>query len=88
MKVIILDGARFTNKSAAHEYIAASLNFPTYYGKNLDALDDCLSELPRDTAVVITNAGRAKENLGAYADGILDDFRDVLGERFCVCIFE
>lgn len=88
MKIIILDAARFTGKLSAHEYIAKALSFPAYYGKNLDALDDCLTELSRDTAVIIVNAGAAKDMLGGYADGILGDFCDVLGENFRVCIFE
>ena len=28
-----------------HEEIAQKLSFPEYYGKNLDALNDCLSEI-------------------------------------------
>lgn len=88
MKIIILDAARFTDKRTAHECIAEVLNFPTYYGKNLDALYDCLSELPRDTAVIIVGADAARAMLGGYADAIMEDFTEVLGESFRVCIFE
>ncbi|MBO8173303.1 MAG: barstar family protein [Bacillaceae bacterium] len=28
-----------------HEYLASSLHFPDYYGKNLDAFNDCLSDM-------------------------------------------
>ena len=79
MKVIILDGTNLTSKAEAHRYMKEMLGFPDYYGANLDALDDCLSELSGDTAVVIINAEAAKSALGGYADGILEDFIDVLG---------
>ena len=81
MKVIIIDAAFFTSRSAAHEYIAEALAFPAYYGKNLDALADCLSELTRGTAVVMANTDTARENLGSYADGIIEAFRDTIGKR-------
>ncbi len=81
MKVYILDASRFTSKSAAHEYIKDVLSFPDYYGKNLDALDDCLSEMSLDVGVIMTNFDAASSMLGGYADGILEDFEDVLGVK-------
>ena len=81
MKIFILDGSRFTSKQEAHEYIQRTLGFPSYYGKNLDALDDCLSELSRDVGVIMTGADVARSALGGYADGILEDFEDVLGVK-------
>ncbi len=74
MKIIIIEGGKLTSKSAAHEYIASALNFPMYYGKNLDALADCLSELPRDTMIVLRGIEAARDNLGYYADQIFDVF--------------
>ncbi len=88
MRITVLDGARFTSKAVAHEYIAKMLDFPEYYGKNLDALNDSLHELPRDMGVIIVNAAAAKCALSNYADGIFEDFFDVLGGRLRVCIFE
>ncbi len=81
MKVIIIDAACFTSKSAAHEYIAESLDFPEYYGKNLDALADLLSELPRNVAIVMSNTDNARTLMGNYADGIAETFRDILGGK-------
>lgn len=81
MKIYILDASRFTSKSAAHEHIKEVLSFPDYYGKNLDALDDCLSEMPPDVGVIMTNFEAAQDMLGGYADGILEDLEDVLGVK-------
>ncbi len=87
MKVTILDGVRFESMSSTHEYIKEKLGFPSYYGANLDALDDCLSELQGDTAVVIINRGVAMANLGENAAKILEVFDEILGNRGrCVII--
>ena len=50
MEIIILDGACMTDKEAAHAYIAKVMRFPAHYGKNLDALADCLVEAAADEA--------------------------------------
>ena len=38
-------GARCTSQEELHEYIMKKLGFPEYYGGNLAALADCLSEM-------------------------------------------
>ncbi len=78
MRVIILDCAEFKSRTAAHRYIKRKLGFPEYYGENLDALHDCLSELASDTAVVILNADFAGNRLGEYAEGVFEVFYEVL----------
>jgi RNAse (barnase) inhibitor barstar len=35
------------SEEALHDDVAAALDFPSYYGDNLDALDDCLSDVGR-----------------------------------------
>lgn len=48
MKEFIIDFSQYSNIEAFHEDIAAKLNFPAYYGKNLDALNDMMGEQPSD----------------------------------------
>ncbi len=45
MKDIILSCAAIATKQALHEALAQALSFPGWYGKNLDALYDCLTDL-------------------------------------------
>lgn len=45
MKKILLDGNYLCNREVAHTYLQEILELPVYYGKNLDALYDCLTEL-------------------------------------------
>jgi RNAse (barnase) inhibitor barstar len=43
-RVAELDG-RWSDADAMHAAFAKTLSFPDYYGKNLDALNDCISDL-------------------------------------------
>lgn len=45
MKQITLDGNLLADAATLHDYLKEALNLPTYYGKNLDALHDCLTDL-------------------------------------------
>ena len=49
MKNVILDCEKLLHRKQAHQYLAQMLDFPDYYGKNLDALFDCLTELQECT---------------------------------------
>ncbi len=37
-----------------HRYIAGKMDFPVYYGHNLDALYDCLTDITEPTAIGLT----------------------------------
>lgn len=43
MKVVIIKGEDFYNIDEIHKYLKEQLEFPDYYGMNLDALWDLLS---------------------------------------------
>ena len=53
MHRIELDGKLI--KKDGHDYLKKALNFPNYYGKNLDALYDCLTDIGVDTVIVLKN---------------------------------
>lgn len=52
MKYVVIDCEKLLQKEQAHLYLAEVFNFPDYYGKNLDALFDCLTELGECTIVL------------------------------------
>ena len=52
MKKVIIDCEKLQQKEQAHLYLAEVFDFPDYYGKNLDALFDCLTELGECTIVL------------------------------------
>lgn len=63
MKTIILDGEQIQNMSEIHRIFSETLNFPSWYGRNLDALHDCLSEVSEDVSISITNREALIEKL-------------------------
>ena len=49
-------GADDESRAALHARLAAELDFPPYYGANLDALNDCLEELDEPLDITFVRA--------------------------------
>lgn len=49
MKKIILDFNTTRTREDVHKYLAMKFDFPDYYGENLDALYDCLTDIGEPT---------------------------------------
>ena len=77
MKKITLDFKDLYTPRQMHEYIAQMLEFPEYYGKNLDALHDCLTDLSRNVWVILINGDFLDDALGDYAKKLRRVFTDV-----------
>ena len=77
MKQITLNGKKMTDKESAHIYIASKLGFPDYYGKNLDALADCVSEFCLDKYIRFSHFEEAEKNLGNYAELLSAVFTEI-----------
>ena len=54
MEMIYLDGRMLTCTEEGHNYIQHMLGFPDYYGKNLDALYDLLTEISMNVEISIS----------------------------------
>lgn len=54
MRNLVVDFNDATDKTSIHERIKTGLELPEYYGNNLDALHDCLSELT-DCVITLKN---------------------------------
>ena len=52
---VILDAAQMNCRKEAHAYLAQQLTFPPYYGSNLDALYDCLTDCEPPRRLVLQN---------------------------------
>ena len=71
-----LDGRMMTDRNAAHEQLAQQLEFPAYYGKNLDALYDLLMEYSKPIEIVFYHAECMKEQLGVYGSALLHTMQE------------
>jgi hypothetical protein len=79
-----LDGGDWADERAVHAALAGALDFPEYYGHNLDALNDVLTDVawfergadPADTgtALLIEGYGRVVDIDIGLAHGVLDCF--------------
>ena len=72
MNIVILDGRKMTDKDTAHLYLQKKLNLPDYYGKNLDALYDCLTESGKPVQIIVSYVAEMQDSLRRYADNLLN----------------
>ncbi|MBQ3864247.1 MAG: barstar family protein [Clostridia bacterium] len=79
IKQYTIDCRRFTSKADTHRYLAEVFAFPEYYGNNLDALYDSLSELP--SCIIRMTYPWALAGLGEYGISLLRVFQDIALER-------
>ena len=80
MTHIVIDGSAVRDREALHALLAERLRLPDWYGRNLDALYDCLTDI-RDVTVVLRNAGAMTAALGGYGEAALRVFRDAAAEN-------
>ena len=59
-------------KKQGHDYLKEALNLPDYYGKNLDALYDCLTEIECEMELV---------NADEVESDIIETFTDATREN-------
>lgn len=52
---VILDGQEMRDRKSAHDHLKTQLDFPDYYGRNLDALYDLLSERGKPLTITVKN---------------------------------
>lgn len=55
MGTVVLDAEKMTDRETMHDVFARSFALPDYYGRNLDALWDCLSERGEPCHIVLKN---------------------------------
>lgn len=64
MKTIIIDGNEIISMNNIHRIFAEELSFPEWYGRNLDALYDCLGDVTEEVEIIVENKDELEENLG------------------------
>lgn len=75
-----IDCRELSSRAAAHDCFARVFALPAFYGRNLDALYDVLTELP-PCVIVLEHTGCLYDALGPYAEKLLGIFRDAAREN-------
>ncbi len=79
--ILNIDGALIGNRDELHNTIAWQLQFPDYYGRNLDALWDLLSAWSTPLTIELTNAEVLLQHLGDYGESVLQLFQEAAEEN-------
>lgn len=64
MNHVILSGTFITEKQHLHSHLKQALKFPEWYGNNLDALADCLSDISETTVITVLGFEKLESTLG------------------------
>ena len=86
MKKIVLDFRNSDNKDDIHDMIESALEFPEYYGRNLDSLHDCLTDITEDVCIGIYEPDEHSEVFG-YLKRINRVCEHAESENRHLCIF-
>ena len=78
---VILEGSRMIDRVAVHNHLVERLQLPSYYGRNLDALYDVLTEIGADTEIVLTDPAAAVEQMGKYGEALLATMQEAAEEN-------
>ena len=81
MAVRFLEGKAMTSREAAHDHLAEVLELPDYYGRNLDALYDLVTEISEETEIVFLDPETAEHYLGEYGGKLLSTLREAADEN-------
>ena len=52
--LILCDFERLQTPDAVYDYLTEELDLPAYFGRNLDALHDCLTDVGTPTRLILT----------------------------------
>ncbi len=55
--LVLCDFIRLGSADAIYDHLSRELSFPAYFGRNLDALHDCLTDIGAPTRLILTGAG-------------------------------
>lgn len=81
MRVLKLAIEKMQDKMALQNYLAQALQLPDYYGKNLDALYDCLTEQCEPLTLIVPAAVNEPRYLHGYGVQLIATLRDAASEN-------
>lgn len=82
MRNITVDFRQLDEPEHGHAYLARTLALPDWYGANLDALYDCMTEAMPDTVLHLEHT----EQAGAFGRAVLRVLRDAAAENHALTL--
>lgn len=73
----VIDLKDVQSKEDFHDRIEEGFDCPDYYGRNLDALYDVLTDEVEDVEIYFTNAADMAENMDKYYDAFVEMCEEV-----------
>ena len=77
----VLDCAEIRTRNDLHDALMTLLPLPEWYGRNLDALHDCLTDPMEPTLLILRNASLLSERLEGYGKSFLTVLNDCAAEN-------
>ena len=87
MKHCILDGRTIETRDQLHATLQQALELPDWYGRNLDALYDCLTDSHTALSIEFQNREALTEHLGRYGKALEQVIRDAAEENGNIKVF-
>ena len=78
---LIIDGSALPEAAAVHDLFTRALDLPEWYGRNLDALYDVLTERGEPLRLLVRNQEALAAGLGEYAEDLLRTLADAAAEN-------
>jgi len=88
MKHCVIDGKQIENREMLHQTLKEALDFPEWYGNNLDAMYDLLTDMQEEVTIELRDQEQLEAHLGAYAKAFLRALKDAASEQKMIHIIE
>lgn len=88
MKNVTIEASEVYCIEDIHKLLAEELEFPDYYGMNLDALHDCLGDISEETSITVMGAELLYEQLGTGYEKLMRVLNDSAVENDFLYIVE
>ena len=86
-KSLVLNLTGVASREEFHRRVRDAFGLPQYYGNNLDALHDCLTDISEKTVVIIKGSDEAEDSVKAYVERFLMMCTDVAEENENIVFF-
>ena len=81
MKYVFLDGEKLRSPAELHMTFADALGLPDYFGRNMDALHDCLTDIFEPVCVIAVHTPQLWDHLGRSANAFRRLMEDLTEDK-------